>query len=417
MDEDQKSFLTHLRSTHFSLVVLCLVAVFAISQVTTANITKAMNQLNGVIAATNKIQLNSLLTKEEGSNEIGLARYQVSKTDAFDYHGGSLESSLKDEDQIYVLFPRQKLKSDYWNCQNPFVPSIEPAPYNPHLVSGGTDLSLARFIQIWNDLGEVVLLGPNALPDQLELEPRDGGATVIGSRQYPATYLSNVPVLLTCLDAGEIGLYLTVGDVNQNDRQGWVADIRANIRQVKYTGEIMPIRVNWRERLAKGIDYLPQSDSPASFKESFPELEELTTDSQSETLNANLKILQVAEKISPASVSLFGLSVPLRFVVTWGAAAIAIIQLYFYINIAAYFNKYPYPFEVTSFPWVPTFSSWLAHLTSWLTIVIIPAAIVLYLIYVGFSKISVLEIGPLSIAAISSIISVCTARTMLLRKP
>ncbi|MER9316280.1 hypothetical protein NKI31_12325 [Mesorhizobium sp. M0659] len=418
MDEDQKSFLTHLRSTHFSLVVLCLVAVFAISQVATADITKAKNQLVGIIAATNKLQSNSLLKNDENSNLFSLLWYQAGKTSEFDYHGQSPESSLKDEDQIYVILPRHRIKSDYWSCKGSLVEDINSSTNDPHLVSVEANLSLLRFSQIWNDLGDVLLLNANSLPDQLDLQPRDGGATVTGHRQNGMTYLSGVPVLLACLDdAGKIGLFLTAGEVEQNGAQGWHANVRAPIRPVKFSGEIVSTSVNWRSRLAEGIEYLPQSGGPASFKESFPELEELTRDSQSETLDANLKILQVVEKISPASLSLFGLDVPLKFVVTWGAAAITIIQLYFFISIAAYFNRYPFPLEGTSFPWAPAFSSWLPRLTSWMTIVIVPAAIVLYLIYFGFDKISVLEIGPLSIAATSSIISVCTARTMLFRKP
>lgn len=115
------------------------------------------------------------------------------------------------------------------------------------------------------------------------------------------------------------------------------------------------------------------------FEEIFPELNQLSTDFDTLSLDKLETILRKERDRRRDSFTAFGIKIPNEAISIWGPLTIVIIQLYFALHLSSFLNGRNAPEMSVIVPWIGLYNEPISFIVTFLSSSIFPVIVILYL--------------------------------------
>jgi hypothetical protein len=398
--KDAKDFIEHLRTVHFTLVVICLATIVVISSPSSKDVAKANEQLTQIIAATRMWDSDVFQQKlTEGKaitqcNHLGPLAIHYSSVE-------TLMAGVKTSGWQEDVAGRSTLETPKGDNTRLFVPS----PSN-----------LTQFRQLW-DFGRTYVC-PLSIDKEISYfeVTSSGSATFV--RKLPIESINQSSKVPINKATTTLTFELFKSEIfPQGERVGtsgfvYFASFGKGRLLVPATNVKKPEIILSKARL---YEILPQYHwRPSAFNTTFRELDRATTGSQDLTLDHLAIILRERESSSKESFEAFGVRFPIEATTHWAMLLIISIQLYFWMHLREFRAR---NFASSDVAWIGTYNGLTANLVFYLTTVVFPVAVVAYLCLMAGSEVQHIESLALSWipVAVSSIFAARIAREQFLR--
>lgn len=349
-----KDFVEHLRTIHFTLLIVSLTLVVIVLSPSSSAIRKANEQLNEIAEVTT---VWDTFVVYDALNAEMKGRCKEVPFKPFNMKIGSTEVTFEFEGPNWGLYgapPGFSQDGDFQYIEAP--------------------KTLAAFREIWD--ANTRLFCPNVLRDEV---------WVSESEVHPESGVQRLPLKkLPIKEADETIVLKLVSNRQWFDLPDDADEKHLSYEAVDSDGQIgIPVGDegdNWlfllRDQLIKTYTKYPWRHT--DFADAFRELDEGTNGFQDLDFDHLKNVLRLQEKNSQDTFQAFGVRFPIETTSRWGLLILLAIQLYFWMHLAQFRSR---GFSKSDVAWIGCYSEWLPRILFLLTAVVVPVGVVIFLLF------------------------------------
>ncbi len=405
---NMSEIVTHLRTVHFSLLIVCFALYGLAVAGKSSDFNKALEQLASIDEVIGRWEPEwlenaaALLVDQQDSAlraDINLGvecNFNCGETKAWMPNGPVVSTKglrLRSTNKwTFLPLPGDLLKLAYpedtpdprdksgplWSRPGKLSRKdpqfIQPVPtdysqsFRPFKVAAPQ--TLKEFETLWNGLGSVSATVTFALEQPI-------GRVAIGvtDESLDTLYVADKP------DIDWPGAALRLEPMTEYMKAWWrditEHELRPEYQYIGHTpwGEIfVPVLVDQFQlnTLSAFIDYYNTPWGPGSFARNFPELSALTIDISDYNFDKLKSILERESSKAQDDIELFGLTIPAVVIAKWGSLIIVIVQLYFILHLRALRQQTGPTRDLTLAPWIGVYPDMLSRMTTAVSACLLP---------------------------------------------
>lgn len=149
---------------------------------------------------------------------------------------------------------------------------------------------------------------------------------------------------------------------------------------------LIPLETTDQNIQTLAIRYLNLPWAPGTFRESFSDLNAISTGLESLNLKQLEMHMATLRASGSGSVEIFNTKLPVDFLCTWGILILFGAQLYYYLHIQQFHSVFGSEKSEPSFPWIACYDSGISRFVYVVSIIILPVVTVIYLLLIQLSE-------------------------------